>query len=132
MALVQTKDKTIGHLVKKEFWAEDGWCRKVVTVNEASAQEYKVGQALGKVTADGKYKIAVQSAVDGSETLDAVCLEAISIPATTDTNVLVLIRGAAIIGKDALILDASYDLQAEIDQAYADLAAKDISVEDQL
>lgn len=131
MPLVNTKDKTISQLVKREFWVEDGWCRKVVTVND-SAQDYKVGTALGKVTANGKYKVSVETAVDGSEDVVALCLEAISIPATTDTKVLVAVRGPMIVGDKAVLLDASYDNQTKIDAAYASLATVDISVEEQL
>lgn len=131
MPLVNTKDKTISHLVKREFWVENGWCRKVVTVNDAAA-DFKVGTALGKVTATGKYKVAVETAVDGSEDVVALCLEAKSIPATTDTEVLVLIRGAAIVGKNAVLLDASFDNDTKKQAAYDSLASVDISVEDQL
>lgn len=124
-----TEDFRISHLVKKEQWPEFGWSRLLVTVNEAAAKEYVLGTVLGKVTANGKYKIAVQTAVDGSQTAAALVLGKQSIPATTDTKVLVLVRDA-IVSKAALVLDATYDLDAEKAAVYASLEALRIAVND--
>lgn len=124
-----TEDYRISHLVKKEQWPEFGWSRLLVTVNEAAAKEYVLGTVLGKVTANGKYKIAVQTAVDGSQTAAALVLGKQSIPATTDTKVLVLVRDA-IVSKAALVLDATYDLDAEKAVVYASLEALRIAVND--
>lgn len=124
-----TEDYRISHLVKKEQWPEFGWSRLLVTVNEAAAKEYVLGSVLGKVTANGKYKIAVQTAVDGSQTAAALVLGKQSIPATTDTKVLVLVRDA-IVSKAALVLDATYDLDAEKAVVYASLEALRIAVND--
>ena len=124
-----TEDYRISHLVKKEQWPEFGWSRLLVTVNEAAAKEYVLGTVLGKVTANGKYKIAVQTAVDGSQTAAALVLGKQSIPATTDTKVLVLVRDA-IVSKVALVLDATYDLDAEKAVVYASLEALRIAVND--
>lgn len=124
-----TEDYRISHLVKKEQWPEFGWSRLLVTVNEAAAKEYVLGTVLGKVTANGKYKIAVQTAVDGSQTAAALVLGKQSIPATTDTKVLVLVRDA-IVSKAALVLDATYDLDAEKAAVYASLEALRIAVND--
>lgn len=124
-----TEDYRISHLVKKEQWPEFGWSRLLVTVNEAAAKEYVLGTVLGKVTANSKYKIAVQTAVDGSQTAAALVLGKQSIPATTDTKVLVLVRDA-IVSKAALVLDATYDLDAEKAVVYASLEALRIAVND--
>ena len=76
---------------------------EVVTVNEAAAKTYKIGQALGKVTATGKYKIAVETAVDGSKVIAALFVGDLlgqpvdtAIAATTDTKVLVLVRDTVV------------------------------------
>lgn len=124
-----TEDFRISHLVKMEHCPEFGWSRLLVTVNEAAAKEYVLGTVLGKVTANGKYKIAVQTAVDGSQTAAALVLGKQSIPATTDTKVLVLVRDA-IVSKAALVLDATYDLDAEKAVVYASLEALRIAVND--
>lgn len=128
MSVFAVENRRFSNLVKKELWPETAYCRKVVTVNEAAAKEYVVGTALGKVTADGKYKVSVVGAVDGSEVVDALVLQEVSVAATTDTKVLVLVKGPAEVSEFGIVLDASYDLQAEKDAAYAALEAKGINV----
>lgn len=130
MPVIATDTLRISNLVKKEQWAELGYCRAVVTVNEATAKTYAVGTVLGKVTAGGKYKIAVQTAVDGSQNAAALVLEDKAIAATTDTKLVVLVKGPASISAGALVLDATYDLQAEKDAVYASLEAVGIQVLD--
>lgn len=130
MPLIATEAKRYSNVIKKELWPEDGYTRAVVTVNETAAKSYVPGVVLGKVTAGGKYKIAVQSAADGSQVADAIVLGEVAIAANTDTKVLVLIKGPAIVNKNGLILDATYDLQAEKDAVYAALEAKGIQVND--
>jgi hypothetical protein len=128
MSVIATDTLRISNLVKMEFKPELGYCREVVTVNEAAAKTYVVGTLLGKVTADGKYKIAVQSAVDGSAVAAAIVLADASIAATTDTKLVVLTRGPASISVGGLVLDATYDLDAEKAVVYAALEAKGIQV----
>lgn len=128
MATVAIDTARLSNLVKHELWPETGYCRKEVTVNEATAKTYAVGTVLGKVTADGKYKIAVQTAVDGSAVAAAIVLADQSIAATTDTKVVVYTKGPLEVSRDALVLDASYDLQAEKDVVYASLEAVGINV----
>lgn len=128
MTIVATDTARYSNLVKHELWPETGFCRKEVTVNEASAEVYAVGTVLGKVTADGKYKIAVQTAVDGSATAAAVVIDDHSIAAATDTKIVVLVKGPAEVSKDALVLDATYDLDAEKAAVYASLEALNINV----
>lgn len=127
MTVLYNDATRLSNLVKHELWPETGYCRKEVTVNEAAAKSYVIGTVLGKVTADGKYKIAVQTAVDGSAVADAVVIEAKAIPATTDTKVIVLIKGPAEVSQGALVLDATYDLAAEKAAVYAALEAKGIN-----
>ena len=130
MPVIATDTMRLSNLVKKEQWSEVGFCRQVVTVNEATAKTYAVGTVLGKVTADGKYKIAVQTAVDGSAVAAAIVLEDKAIAATTDTKLVVMFRGDASISASALVLDASYDLDAEKAVVYAALEAARIQVLD--
>lgn len=128
MTIVAQDTARYSNLVKHELWPETGFCRKEVTVNEASAEVYAVGTVLGKVTADGKYKIAVQTAVDGSAVAAAVVIDDHSIAAATDTKIVVLVKGPAEVSKDALVLDATYDLDAEKAAVYASLEALNINV----
>lgn len=124
-----TENFRYSNTVKAELWAEAGYTRSVVTYN-GTAGELKIGTVLGKVTANGKYKIAVQTAVDGSQTADAIVLQDLTAALNTDTKILVLIKGPAIVSKAGLILDASYDLDAEKAVVYASLEAKGIQVND--
>lgn len=109
----------------------------VITANEAGAVTYTLGTVLGKVTASGKYKVAVQNAADGSQTPAAIYLGdgklgAIvdtAVAATTDTPVLVLARGKVIVSKDALKLDASFGTAVQKQAAYDALKAIGIFAE---
>lgn len=127
MAVIATDTPRFSNVVKGELWPELTYCRAVVTVND-SAATLTVGTVLGKVTADGKYKVAVQTAVDGSQVADAIVIQETVVPATTDTKVLVLLKGPAVVSKGGLTLDASYDLDAEKAAVYAALEAKGIKV----
>ena len=123
-----TEDYRISHLVKKEQWPEFGWSRLLVTVNEAATKEYVLGTVLGKVTANGKYKIAVQTAVDGSQTAAALVLGKQSIPATTDTKVLVAIRGPMSVNKAGVFLDSTYNDDTKKGVIYTAMEAKGIQI----
>lgn len=91
--------------------------------------DFVVGDTFA-ITVSGtvKYKIAVQTAVDGSEFAAALVIDDYSVPATTNTTVLVLIKGPAEVSQGALVLDASYDLDAEKAVVYASLEALDINM----
>lgn len=130
MPVISTENARLSNVVKKELWPDQAYNRLVVTVNEAAAKSYVPGTVLGKVTADGKYKIAVQTAVDGSQVADAIVMQEVSVAANTDTKVLVMIKGPAIVSKAGLVLDATFDLQAEKNAVYAALEAKGIQVND--
>ena len=129
MALIAQEAHRYSNLVKEELWHEKGYCTKQVIVNDASGT-LALGTVLGMVTADGKFKRAVETAVDGSKAAAAIVVEAINIPATTDTKVLVMYRGPAEVSKSALILSATYDNDIKKNVAYAELEAKGIQVSD--
>lgn len=128
MSLVATEKHVVSNLVKAELWKDLGYCREVVTVNEAAAKSYVVGTVLGKVTASGKYKIAVETAVDGSKAFAAFVLEAKDIAATTDTKIVVLVKGPASVSKGAMSLDSTYDNDTKKNTLYAEVEAKGIQV----
>lgn len=129
MAALYTDTFRYSHLVKDELWPEQAYCRKVATVNDA-AQTLVLGTVLGVVTATGKYKVSKATAVDGSEVAAAVVVRETTVPATTDTGVLVMHRGPAVISKAALVLDATIDTDAEKIAVYVALEAKGIQVND--
>jgi hypothetical protein len=109
---------------------------ELVTVNEAAIKSYSLGTVLGKVTATGKYKIAVQTAVDGSNVPAAIVIgdssgvvTTFAVAATTDTKVLTLARGKAIVAKEGLKLDATYNDATKVQAAYDALKALGILAE---
>ena len=128
MPIFATDTPRLSNLVKHEYEPSLGFCRAAVTVNEAAATTYQVGTVLGKVTATGKYVVAKETAVDGSKVPAAVVIEDKSVAATTDTKVLTIVRGNAILSKGALVLDATYNDAAKKQAVYDALEAKNILV----
>lgn len=127
MTVQFTDTARYSNLVKGELWPHTGFCRKEVVINEAAAKTYAVGTVLGKVTATGKYKIAVETAVDGSKVAAAIVISDAAIGAAVDTKLVVLVKGPAEVSIGALVLDATYDNQAKKDAVYASLEAVNIN-----
>lgn len=129
MTIIATDTLRFSNLVKYEAFPEQEHCRDAVTANETTAKVYAIGTVLGKVTATGKYKIAVQTAVDGSQTPAALVLDDATLAIATDGFVRVMNRGIAGVSKGALIIDASYSA-ATLLAAYASIEALGIKVLD--
>lgn len=127
MAVIATDKTRLSHVLKAELYPELAYCRTVVTVND-TAQTLELGTVLGKVTANGKYKVAVETAVDGSKVGAGIVIDAKTIANGVDTSVLVLTRGPATVSKAGLVIAASYDNGTKIGILYADLEAKGIQV----
>lgn len=125
MTLLFTENKRFSNTVKHEYEPSLGWCREVVTVNDDAA-DLIIGNVLGKVTADGTYKVSVETAIDGSEVPVAVVVEDVSVLQDTDKGVLAFVRGFAIVSKAGIFLDASFDDSTKVAFAYASLAAVNI------
>ena len=109
---------------------------ELVTVNITGTPTLVIGTVLGKVTATGKYKVSIETAVDGSQTPAAIYIgdafgaaNSTTLVSATDTKVLALARGPAIVSKEALSLDATFDNTTKKDAAYASLKAVGILVE---
>ena len=111
--------------------------RELVVVND-TAKTLTLGMLLGKVTATGKYKESVQTATDGSEAPVAVVVGkdlhnlSVTVPATTDTKVLAIVRGEAIVRKTGLKPHSSFDNATKLAAAYASLATKEILANDSI
>lgn len=127
MTVIATDTLRFSNVIKEELWPEQSYCRAVVTYN-GTAATLEVGRVLGKVTATGKYKIALQAAADGSQTADAIVLVSKTVALNTDTPVLAMVRGPAAVSFAGLVLDASYSTQAHKDAVAAALEAKGIQV----
>lgn len=130
MPLIATDTFRLSHVLKHEYEPGLAYCREAVLANEVAAQTYAPGTVLGRVTATGRFRICVQNAADGSQNPAAIVMEDKSIPANTDTRVLVLVRGPAMVSKSGLILHSSFDLLAEQQAAWAAIEALGIRVQD--
>ena len=129
MAVIATSLQTISNVVKHEYGADFAYCKELVTVND-TAGTLAIGTVLGVVTTDGKYKRAVQTAVDGSAVAAGIVAAAKTIVGATDTQVLVYVRGPMGVSKGGLVLDATYDTDAEKLAVYTALNAKGIQTLD--
>jgi len=124
-------------VVKHEYEPSLAITRELVVVNDA-AKTLTLGMLLGKVTLTGKYKESVQTATDGSEVPVAVVIGkdennlSVTVPATTDTKVLAIVRGAAIVRKTGLKPHSTFNDATKLAAAYASLASKDILVNDSI
>jgi hypothetical protein len=136
MSVIATDYSHYSNLVKKSDSDSTELFHDVITVNEAAQKSYVVGTCLGKVTATGKWKIAVQTAVDGSQNVLAVVVgdsfgtaAPFTVAATTDTKVLVLARGKVVVSLGALALDSTYNDAAKKQAAYDSLKSVGILVD---
>jgi len=128
MTLIARENARLSNMLKRELWSEQGYCRLAVTVNEAAAVDYKIGEVLGKVTASEKYVQYDDTASTGEETAAAVVIQDISVPAATDTTVLVLVKGPAIVADGGLVFKTGADEAA----AKVQLEALGINVDTQI
>lgn len=137
MAVIATDSQRLSNVIKKyDAPNNPELFNDVLVVNQAAQTTMKVGTVLGKITASGKYIVAKETAVDGSKVPAAIFIgdanglaQDTVIAATTDTNVLALVRGKVVVSKDALFLDATYDDNTKKATAYAALKALGIFVE---
>ncbi len=101
------------------------------------ATDFVVGDGFTiTVTGTEKYKLVEATATDGSEQAAAVLItnslgesNPVVLTANTDTSVLALVNGPAIVAKSALSFGASVNTAAELAIAYAELEALGIHVE---
>lgn len=137
MTVVSTANPRISNLVKSEGdFGRDGVTREEVVINVAAETVLTLGSVLGKVTASGKYVPVDHALANGAEDAAAVFLMGadavgvlestkVTIPAATDTTVIVLRpkTGAyAVVAEEALVFDVAHDATQKA-AAIADLAA---------
>lgn len=110
MSVIATDSTRFSAVVKSEFQPELGYCRESVVIND-TAQTIKVGTVLGKVTATGKYRVALSASSDGSQTPVGVYIADgigqsgdLVLAASTDTKAIILARGPAIVADAGLTL----------------------------
>ena len=129
--IIATDTARYSDVVKYESKPDLALTRELVVVND-TAKTLTLGMLLGKVTLTGKYKESVQTATDGSEAPVAVVVGkdlhnlSVAVPATTDTKVLAIVRGEAIVRKTGLKPHSSFNDATKLATAYASLETKNI------
>jgi len=138
MTVIATRLITLGEVIKDEYDPSSGITREVVTVNLAGATTLTAGAVLAKVTATGKYVVQDSSLASGAGLESAgVFLGAdevtpsLDVAVNTDTKVLMLARGPAVVAKQSLIFGAGTNTAAELAAEYARLAALGIVTSEQ-
>ena len=116
MSVFATDSTRFSAVVKEEYKPEQGFCRESIVIND-TAQTIKVGTVMGKVTATGKYKVALSAAVDGSQVPAGVYIidglgnsGDLVLAAATDTKAIILARGPAIVADAGLTLGTGITL----------------------
>lgn len=115
---VLTQPPTMGDVLKYEL--NPNFTRETVTLLAGTA--YPVGAVLGRITANGKYKLSTSGGSDGAQTAAAVLLYATDARAG-DQDAVAILRGPAIVSKAALVFDATIDDAAKIATKHGQLAA---------
>ncbi len=107
--VIFTEPTYISNLVKMEAHKEWGFCRDTVSVTITAGADLTIGSVLGVVTATGEYTPRDPDATDGSEVAAAIVLENITVEAATATDVIVMVRGDAVVAEEALVFDVDHD-----------------------
>ena len=115
---VLTQPPTMGDVLKYEL--NPNFTRETVTLLAGTA--YPVGAVLGRITANGKYKLSTSGGSDGAQTAAAVLLYAVD-ATTADATAIILARGPSIVSKAALVFDATIDDAAKTATKHGQLAA---------
>ena len=137
MTIIAQDTARYSDVVKHEYEPSLAFTRELVVVND-TAKTLTLGMLLGKETLTGKYKESVQTATDGSEAPVAVVIGkdlhnlSVAVPATTDTKVLAIVRGEAIVRKTGLKPHSSFNDATKLTAAYASLATKEILANDSI
>jgi hypothetical protein len=122
---VLTEPPGMGDVLKYDV--NPNYTREVVTLLEGTA--YPAGAVLGRITANGKYKLSTHTGSDGAQTASAVLLHAVDATAADATGVVVA-RGPVIVSRAALAYDASVNDAAKIATKIGQLAAAGIVARD--
>ena len=115
---VLTQPPTTGDVLKYEL--NPNFTRETITLLAGVA--YPVGAVLGRITANGKYKLSTSGGSDGAQNAAAVLLCANDARAA-DQDAVVILRGPAIVSKAALVFDATVDDAAKTATKHGQLAA---------
>lgn len=119
MPVIATESTRFSAVVKYEFEPWIGYTRETITINDPAGGVYKVGSVLGKITASGKYRLALSASGDGSQTPAVLLITDglgqstdVVIPANTDVKVTAIVRGPVILADAGLSLGAGITVAA--------------------
>ena len=129
MALVAVRKPLLGNLLKSEYAANLGYCREVVTLTVAGGAELSVGSVLGNEA--GTYVLRDPAGSDGAEVSAAIVVENKTLADGEATEVAVLVRGPAIVGRNALVFDVAHTPEQEA-TAIAEIESLGIVVRNQI
>ncbi|MNQ55503.1 hypothetical protein D3C85_695990 [compost metagenome] len=127
MAQLDTRSTRLGAVLQYEDHPEYGYCRKVVTVTEATEVVYEIGRVIGDdldtyQDTDGFVGIYIGSPEGENKQ---------TIAAATATDVVVLYRGPAGVGKANLVFGSTVNDAPKLAAAHALIEAAGIQLQDQ-
>jgi hypothetical protein len=127
MALLDTRTNRLGNVLQYEDHPEYGYCRKIVAVTEASEVEYNIGRVIGDdldtfQDTDGFVGIYIGSPTGENKQ---------TIAAATATDVVVLFRGPAGVGKANLVFGSTVNDATKLATALATIEAAGIALIEQ-
>lgn len=101
MSLIGTRKPLLGNVLKHEYSPEHGFCREMATFNIAGGADLLIGTVVAVVA--GKF-VALNPAADtGAEIAAGIVIENKTVGDAVDTAVATLVRGPAVVGRDALV-----------------------------
>lgn len=124
MAQLDTRSTRLGAVLQHEYKPEYGYCRKTITVTEASQVVYEIGRVIGDdldtyQDTDGFVGIYIGSPEGENKQ---------TIAAATATDVVVLYRGPAAVGNANLVFGATVNDAPKLAAAIALIEAAGIDV----
>ena len=122
---VLTEPPSMGDVLKYEV--NPNYTREVITL--LIGTRYPVGAVLGRITVNGKYKLATSGGTDGAQTASAVLLYPVD-ATLADATGIVVVRVPSIVSRAGLAYDATVDDSAKITTKIGQLAAVGIIARD--
>ncbi|MNQ93553.1 hypothetical protein D3C85_1090250 [compost metagenome] len=127
MALLDSRTTRLGDVLQYEDHPEYGYCRKVITVTEAAPVVYQIGRVIGDDLDTFQDTDEFVGIYVGSPTGD----NKQSIAAATPTEVVVLFRGPAGVGKANLVFGSTVNDAPKLAAALAKIEAAGIQLIEQ-
>lgn len=127
MAQLDTRSTRLGAVLQYEDHPEYGYCRKVITVTEAAEVVYEIGRVIGDDLDTYQDTDAFVGIYIGSPEGD----NKQTIAAATPTDVVVLFRGPAGVGKANLVFGATVNDAGKLATAHGLIEAAGIQLIEQ-